>query len=135
MLDALGDAIKHIGNIHKYARREDVPEHTIFLITTDGMENASRQYSYDQVKQLVEKEKTKYGWEFIFLGANIDAAETAGRFGIERDHAADFISDAQGTAVNYDTLSKTISTLRSCSAPLSADWKRDIEKDVKNRKS
>ena len=135
LLDAVGSTVRHIAHIHRYSREADRPQRTVVVITTDGMENASRQYSYDQVKQLVEKEKTKYGWEFIFLGANIDAAETAGRFGIERDHAADFISDAQGTAVNYDTLSKTISTLRSCSAPLSADWKRDIEKDVKNRKS
>ena len=87
LLDAIGGAIHHIGNIHKYARQEDVPEHTLFVITTDGMENASHRYTSDKVKQMIEKEKSKYGWEFLFLGANIDAVETAKHFGIGADRA------------------------------------------------
>ena len=82
LLDAVGGAIHHIGNIHKYARPEDVPAHTLFVITTDGMENASRRYAARQVKEMIRRQKEKYGWEFLFLGANIDAVETAGRLGI-----------------------------------------------------
>ena len=97
LLDAVGSAISHIAGIHKYSRPEDVPEHTVFVITTDGMENASRSYSAEKVKQMIEKEKSKYGWEFLFLGANIDAVETAGRLGIEADRAANYMADSRGT--------------------------------------
>ena len=93
LLDAVGGAIHHIGNVHKYAREEDRPEKTLFIITTDGMENSSRIYSYDRVKKMVEKEKEKYGWEFLFLGANIDAVSVAGRFGIGADRAIDYECD------------------------------------------
>lgn len=85
LLDAVGGAIHHIGNVHKYAREEDRPEKTLFVITTDGMENASRKYSYDRLKAMIERQKGKYGWEFLFLGANIDAAKEAARFGIGAD--------------------------------------------------
>ena len=99
LIDAIGQAIHHIGNVHKYARKEDVPEHTIFVITTDGMENASHRYTSDEVKKMVEKKKEKYGWEFLFLGANIDAVETAKHFGIARDRSVNFHNDSVGRYV------------------------------------
>ena len=133
LLDAIGGAIRHIGNIHKYARPEDVPEHTLFIITTDGMENASRVYSSDEVKEMIERQKTKYGWEFLFLGANIDAVETARHFGIAEDRAVTYHSDSVGTLLNYAVMSDAISSVRS-SRPLSADWKRKIDEDFKKRK-
>ncbi len=133
LLDAVGGSIHHIGNVHKYAREEDRPEKTIFVITTDGMENASHQYSYDRVKQMVERQKEKYGWEFLFLGANIDAIKTAGRFGISADRAANYHSDHKGTALNYEVLSDVVSDMRCCSAPIGAGWKRRIEEDFEKR--
>lgn len=133
LLDAIGGAIHHIGNVHKYAREEDVPEHTLFVITTDGLENASCRYSAPEVKRMVQRQKEKYGWEFLFLGANIDAVETAGRFGIGADRAVDYHADAQGTHLNFQVLSKAVSSVRSC-APLQADWKDEIEKDYRARK-
>lgn len=133
LLDAIGGAVNHIGNIHKYARPEDVPENTLFVITTDGMENASRFYSSDKVKKMIERQKSKYGWEFLFLGANIDAVETGAGLGIGADRAVTYNSDSAGTALNYDVISDAISTLR-CSAPLSADWKIRIDYDMKNRR-
>ena len=134
LLDAVGGAIHHIGNVHKYAREEDRPEKTIFVITTDGMENASRSYTYDQVKQMVERQKEKYGWEFLFLGANIDAIETAGRFGIRADRAANYHSDRRGTALNYEVLADTVCEMRACAAPIGDSWKRRIEEDFEQRR-
>ncbi|MGN0299196.1 MAG: hypothetical protein ACI4C1_08475 [Lachnospiraceae bacterium] len=133
LLDALGGAIHHIGNIHKYAREEDRPEKTLFVITTDGMENASRQYSAKKVKELVERQKTQYGWEFLFLGANIDAIETASHFGIDSNHAVNFHSDHQGTLLNYEVVSDAVSHVRQ-SRSLSSSWKKRIDKDYKERK-
>ena len=104
LLDAIGGAIHHIGNIHKYARAEDVPEHTLFVITTDGMENASRHYNAERIKQMIERQKARYGWEFLFLGANIDAVETAGHFGIGADRAVNYHADSAGTQLNYEVL-------------------------------
>ena len=112
LLDAIGDAVKHIGNIHKYARAEDVPEHTMFVITTDGMENASRKYSANKVKQMIEKQKEKYGWEFIFIGANIDAVETAGSFGIKKDRVANYRADDIGTEKMYSVISNVVGGFR-----------------------
>lgn len=132
LLDAIGGAIHHIGNVHKYARPEDVPEHTLFIITTDGMENASHQYSSDKVKQMIERQKSKYGWEFIFLGANIDAVETAKGFGISEDRAVNYHADKQGTELNFEVLSDAITAVR-CAAPLSADWKQRIDEDYEGR--
>ena len=132
LLDAIGGAIHHIGNVHKYARPEDVPEHTMFVITTDGMENASRRYDSEKVKQMIERQKAKYGWEFLFLGANIDAVETASQFGIGADRAVNYQCDSEGTALNYEVVSEAISSVR-CSAPLSADWKKRIDEDYKKR--
>ena len=132
LIDAIGCAIHHIGNVHKYAREEDVPEHTIFVITTDGMENASHLYSSDEVKAMVEKEKTKYGWEFIFLGANIDAVETAKHFGIGSERAVRYHNDRRGVALNYETVSRAVTRMRACE-DVGADWKEDIEEDYRSR--
>ena len=132
LLDAIGGAIHHIGNIHKYARPEDVPEHTMFVITTDGLENASRNYNSEQVKKMIERQKEKYGWEFLFIGANIDAVETAAQYGIDRDRAVNYNADAQGTRILYDSVSNAVRCVRSCE-PLSADWSEDIDRDYKKR--
>ena len=132
LLDAVGGAIHHIGNVHKYARREDVPEKTLFIITTDGYENASRRYDYEKVRQMIQHEKEKYGWEFLFLGANIDAAAEAQRFGISEDRAVTYKCDAAGTALNYDVISEAVCHVRA-SRPLSAGWKSRIDEDVKKR--
>ena len=138
LLDAVGGAIHHIGNVHKYAREEDRPEKTLFIITTDGQENSSRMYTYENVKRMVERQKEKYGWEFLFLGANIDAVEEAGRFGIKPDRAVNYECDEIGTAVNYRALNKAVSRVRNCAAneidkALAADWKEEIEADYSKR--
>ena len=133
LLDAVGRAIHHIGNVHKYIREEDRPEKTIFVITTDGLENASREYSYERVKGMVERQKEKYGWEFLFLGANIDAIKTAGRFGIGADRAANYHSDHAGTQLNYTVLAETVCAMRASAAPIGADWKKRIYDDYEKR--
>ncbi len=132
LLDAVGDSVHHIGNVHKYARAEDVPEKTMFVITTDGMENASRKYTYGNVKDMIESRQEKDGWEFIFLGANIDAAAEAQKFGIDELMAADYHADEAGTRLNYDVLSDTIMGLR-CEASISPDWKARIDEDFGKR--
>jgi len=132
LLDAVGGAIHHIGNVHKYARKEDVPEKTMFIITTDGYENASRRYDYDKVRKMIERQKEKYGWEFLFLGANIDAAAEARRFGISADRAVNYKCDEAGTALNYEVISEAVCSVRAC-RPLSADWKKRINEDVQKR--
>ena len=133
LIDAIGSAIHHIGNIHKYARPEDVPEHTLFIITTDGMENASYRYTSEEVKGMIGRQKEKYGWEFLFLGANIDAVETAARFGINEDRAVDYKCDAEGTALNFEVLSDAVCDVRAA-RPLGKEWKSKIENDMKKRK-
>ena len=132
LLDAIGGAIHHIGNVHKYARPEDVPEHTLFIITTDGMENASRFYSSDRVKQMVEHEKSKYGWEFLFLGANIDAVETAARYGIDSSRTANYMNDAEGTALKFEAINTAVRCCRE-SAPMEG-WQDDLEQDFRARR-
>ena len=132
LLDAVGGAIHHIGNVHKYAREEDRPERTLFVITTDGMENASRRYTYDKVKAQITRQKEKYGWEFLFLGANIDAAREAARFGIDEDRAANYHADRQGTGVIYEAVSETVCNFRA-SRPMAANWKQRIDEDYKKR--
>ena len=132
LLDALGGAIHHIGNVHKYAREEDVPEHTIFVITTDGMENASHRYSRADVKRMVERQKERYGWEFLFLGANIDAIAAAEDIGIGRDRAVKYVQDPEGMALNYRVVSDTIGSMRR-RRPVSDAWKAEIEEDEKRR--
>jgi hypothetical protein len=104
----------------------------MFVITTDGMENASREYTFAKIKSLVEKQKEKYGWEFIFLGANIDAISTAASFGISADRAANFVSDSEGTSLNYKVVSEAVSAFRACK-PISGDWKEEIDKDFIRR--
>lgn len=139
LLDALGGAIHHIGNVHKYAREEDVPEKTLFVIITDGMENSSHRYSYEQVKSLVEERQKGSGWEFLFLGANIDAIETAGRFGIEPSRAVNYQCDEAGTALNYAVVEETVSMVRSCPAEAlretlsTGKWKSRITEDYQKR--
>ena len=112
LLDAVGGAIHHTGNVHKYAREEDVPEKTIFIITTDGMENASRQYTYDKVRHMIERQKERYHWEFMFLGANIDAVKEAGRFGINPSRAVRYEHDSAGTRLNYEVVSHVVGCAR-----------------------
>ena len=132
LLDAVGGAIHHIGNVHKYAREEDRPEKTLFVITTDGMENASRRYSYEKVRDMITRQKEKYGWEFLFLGANIDAAREASLFGIDPDRAANYHADSTGTQVIYETVSETVRNIRA-SRPMAADWKKRINEDFEKR--
>ena len=133
LLDAMGGAIHHIGNVHKYARNEDVPEHTIFVITTDGMENASSYYSSSKVRTMVERQKEKYGWEFLFLGANMDAIAAAKNYGIEEDKAVEYRSDDIGTRLNYAVMSEAICEFRT-KGTVEKSWKQKIENDRKNRK-
>ena len=132
LLDAVGGAIHHIGNVHKYARKEDIPEKTLFIITTDGYENASKRYDYEKVRKMIERQKEKYGWEFLFLGANIDAAAEAKRFGISADRAVTYKCDEDGTALNYEVISDAVCSVRAC-RPLASDWKKRIDEDVKQR--
>ena len=132
LIDAIGGAIHHIGNIHKYARPEDVPEHTMFIITTDGMENASHRYTSDRVKAMIERQKEKYSWEFLFIGANIDAVETAAQYGIDSDRAVNYHADEKGTKILYATVSETIRNMRT-NAPIQSDWSKDINKDYQKR--
>jgi uncharacterized protein YegL len=140
LLDAVGRAIHHIGNIHKYARPDDVPEKTLFIITTDGMENSSRRYTYDKVKKMVERQKDKYHWEFIFLGANMDAVSVASRFGVDRSRAVRYECDGEGTQLNYKVMSKMVSCARACKSSEemamafdSDEMLGDIRRDYENR--
>ena len=133
LLDAVGDAVHHIRNIHKYARKEDVPEKTLFVITTDGMENASRKYSHKDVKKLIEKMQKENGWEFVFLGANIDAAETAGSIGIRAANAVDYHADCFGTASVYDAVCEAVTSVRARKGVVNS-WKRSVEADNERRK-
>ena len=132
LIDAIGLAIRHISNIHKYARAEDVPEHTVFVITTDGMENSSRIYTADKVKEMIERQKERCGWEFLFIGANIDAVETAARYGIDKDRAVNYNADKVGTRILYDTVSKAVGSVRA-SKCLDADWCACINEDYESR--
>ena len=132
LLDAIGGAIRHIGNLHREARPEERPAHTLFVITTDGQENASRRYSYGELRRLIEGQKEKYGWEFLFLGANMDAVETAGRFGIGADRAVRYHCDSAGIALNYEAVGEAILTLRE-KAALDRNWGERIREDYQKR--
>ena len=125
LLDAIGGAIHHIGNIHKYARPEDVPEKTIFLITTDGMENASQQYGSDKVKEMIRKREEENGWEFVFVAANIDAVNTAASIGIRRERAANYRQDSEGTEMMYCAMSEAVSSYRR-GAHVDDSWSKDL---------
>lgn len=133
LLDAIGLSMEHIIRLRRKTPKEKQPDKTLFIITTDGMENSSQTYSYDRVKEMIEGQKRTYGWDFLFLGANIDAAATAGKFGIDADFAANFHCDAKGTAVNYNALSDTICHFRAC-MPIDASWKASIDEDFQMRK-
>jgi len=134
LLDAVGDAVRHIANIHKYARKEDIPERTLFVITTDGMENASRKYSHKDVKKLIERVQEENGWEFVFLGANIDAAETAGSIGIREENAVNYHADDYGTNALYEAVNCAVSNIRACQ-PMGTSWKKSIIADNQRRES
>ncbi|MBR6959974.1 MAG: VWA domain-containing protein [Clostridiales bacterium] len=133
LLDAVGGAIHHIGNIHKYARKEDIPAHTLFVITTDGMENASKEYSADKVRKMISRQKEKYGWEFLFLGANIDAVEAAGKIGISEECAAQCLNDSKGQKVYFGAISEAVSNIRH-NKGLGQAWKASICEDYERRK-
>ena len=133
LIDAIGGAIHHIGNVHKYARPEDVPEHTMFIITTDGMENASRRYSSEQVKAMIKRQKEKYGWEFLFIGANIDAVETAARYGIDEDRAVNYRADKKGTHILYKSVSQVVGNVRA-NKNIDENWSDEINSDYQSRK-
>ena len=134
LLDAVGDAVKHIKNVHKYARDEDRPQKTIFIITTDGHENSSERFTYKEIKRLIERQKEN-GWEFIFLGANIDAPEVASHLGIERRRAVNYHSDKLGTKKVYGAMSNFVSFAMSApSAPLDDTWREELDEDFKSRK-
>ena len=132
LLDAIGGAIRHIGNLHREARPEERPAHTLFVITTDGQENASRRYGYAELKRLIERQKERYGWEFLFLGANMDAVAAASRLGIEADRAVRYHCDRAGIALNYEAVGEAILTLREKSA-LDRDWGERIREDYQKR--
>ena len=139
LLDAVGGAIHHIGNVQKYAREEDRPAKTLFIITTDGLENASKHYSFNDVKRMIERQKEKYNWEFLFLGANIDAVEVAGCMGISSDRTANYNCDKMGTALNFRVLEQAVSKIRRCKAAKMSEafeggeWKEEIDRDFAER--
>ena len=133
LLDAVGGAIHHIGNVHKYARAEDRPERTLFIITTDGMENASRRYTYEKVKRMIQRQEEQYGWEFLFMGANIDATAEASRIGIRMERAVRYHCDSEGTALNYDVMEQAVCAMRKGTG-IRDNWKERIERDFKSRR-
>ena len=139
LLDAVGGAIHHIGNVHKYAREEDRPEKTLFVITTDGMENASRQYSYEKVQKMIKRQQEKHGWEFIFIGANIDAVQEAKKFGIKKERAVNYVHDEEGTETLYRSVGKAVCAMRMANASNVGSaiddcaWEEDIRNDYSKR--
>lgn len=133
LLDAIGRSILKIRNVHKALEEENKPEKTLFFITTDGMENASVEFNYEHLNEYIQLQKEKYGWEFIFIGANIDAIGTAKKFGIDADRAVNYRTDKRGTNLNYKVMNETITELR-INKSIRADWKEDIDTDFKERK-
>ena len=131
LIDAIGMTVSHIEEVHRYIRPEDVPARTVFVITTDGLENASKEYSADKVRKMIERKK-KNGWEFLFIGANIDAISTAKHFGIGADRAVNYHADRKGTAVLYNCVSRAVSKARACE-PMAADWSAEIQDDFDSR--
>ena len=132
LLDALGRTINRIGKSISESREDYRPGKVIFVIITDGMENSSKEFTYRKIKEMIEHQKTKYSWDFIFLGANIDAVDTASKFGISEDFAANFCSDPEGTELNYKAVSEAVSNFRK-GKKVQADWKCEIEKDYQER--
>ncbi|MBQ3416885.1 MAG: VWA domain-containing protein [Ruminococcus sp.] len=133
LIDAIGKSVKHIEQIHRYQREEDVPAHTMFVITTDGLENASKKFSSDEVKKLIEQHKEKDNWEFLFIGANIDAVETARHFGISEDRSVNYHADTKGTGVLYAAVADAVSSVRS-KGRVKREWSRPIAEDYEDRK-
>ena len=132
LLDAIGSSIQKIGNVQKRTSEEERAGRVLFVITTDGMENASREYNYDKVKTMIEHQKVTYGWEFIFLGANIDALDTAARFGIQEEFAVNYHADSEGTQANFEALNEAVTSFRQ-GEKIERTWKKDIEKDFERR--
>ena len=132
LYDAIGGAIHHIKNVHKYIREEDKPEKTMFIITTDGYENASREYDIYKINKMINEMKKINNWEFIFIGANIDAIKTARAFGIDEDNAVNYIADEEGTKKNYKAMDKAIRSYRRC-GKIDEKWKVEVEEDYKKR--
>lgn len=128
LLDAIGGAIHHIGNVHKYARPEDVPEHTMFIITTDGMENASCEYDSEKVKKMIRRQEEQYGWEFLFVAANIDAVQTAEHIGIRRERAANYDANPMGTEKLYRMMSDTVACYRQ-NAVVDENWAKGLQEE------
>jgi hypothetical protein len=133
LLDAVGRTISKLANVQRHTSEDEKAEKVVFVITTDGYENASREYSYDKIKEMIEKQRDKYGWEFLFLGANIDAVETAARFGISRDRAANYHADREGTAINYEVISDAVTSVR-VKKTMDSNWKKRIDEDFNSRK-
>lgn len=133
LLDAVGTAIQHIGSIHKYACESERPAHTLFVITTDGEENSSRRYTREEVRRMIRRQKSRYGWEFLFLGANIDAVEAARGLGIDKNRATSYRSDSEGTRLNYSVISQTVCTVRR-SEEIPGDWASPIAADFQGRR-
>ena len=135
LVDALGEGIHHIAGIHHYSRKEDIPEKTIFVITTDGMENASHRYRADEVRKMIKHEKEKYGWEFIFMAANIDAVSTVAAYGIDANHAVDYIPDPRGTDVVYESMNLAIGAVRAgADLEKTMSWRVNADKDFTKRR-
>ena len=132
LLDAIGRTIIKIENAHKHTLESERPSKVLFVITTDGMENASTRYNYEKIRRMIEDKKKEFGWEFIFLGANIDAVKAARDIGISEDRASNYNCDSEGTILNYEVISETVSRVRSNKA-IDRDWKDRIEKDYKKR--
>ncbi len=129
LYDAVGEAVNHIANIHKYARNEDIPDKTLFVITTDGMENASKKYTAADVKKLISRQQEKYGWEFIFLGANIDAAAAAADIGIREERAVNYKATKRGTGKLFRAVGAAVMMNRCCAEPMSDEWREELDAD------
>lgn len=135
LLDAIGRTIDRMVRAQRHSRPEDRADKVLFVIITDGMENSSRDYTMQQIRRMIEREKNKFGWEFLFLGANIDAIATASQFGIDADRAVNYHADSRGTALNYEAVSRAITHIRCSEAPMSAAWKAEIDEDFRSRES
>jgi uncharacterized protein YegL len=133
LLDAIGQTIHLMGNVQKYAKEEDRAGKVLFVITTDGYENSSKEYTYEKIKNMIKHQKDRYNWEFIFLGANIDAAETAKKVGIDEEYATNYVADSKGTELNYQAMNMAISCCRS-EGKINKRWKEEVERDYKDRK-
>lgn len=128
LLDAIGFTIQKMINVQKRTSEDERAEKVLFVITTDGMENASCEYTTDKIKNMIQYQKEKYGWEFMFLGANIDAVSTAEQFGINEDFAVDYHADYIGTQLNYEAVNEAVTNLRS-GKKIDRSWKEGIERD------